>query len=273
MSPRGKSMAVRIFLGLLLAAVLLYGGAHAAIRSPWFRVAVERRLSQMTGMEVRVGSIRTTESLNLRLGDISALEDRAGLEIHVMRVKWALFPLRIRRLIVEDAVLTMAPDEEQHLLPKVVGDQAWTFLGHLTQGLVPVIAPVPEELRTEPQKVAAPSPFGGKIDRIRQIRLVRSMFSIRDASGRERAAAKDLEIERNLEGTGPDEVERWDIQAAVLTVEGMQQTGVEWSALHTAQGWKVTHFATQEVSGWEPAASPEELQEATETYRTLLDSI
>ena len=113
-------------------------GAHAAIRSPWFRVAVERRLSQMTGMEVRVGSIRTTESLNLRLGDISALEDRAGLEIHVMRVKWALFPLRIRRLIVEDAVLTMAPDEEQHLLPKVVGDQAWTFLGHLTQGLVPV---------------------------------------------------------------------------------------------------------------------------------------
>ena len=269
MSPRGKSLAARIFLGVLLAAALLYGAAHAAIRSPWFRVAVERRLSQMTGMEVRVGSIRTTESLNLRLGDISALEDRAGMEIHVMRVKWTLFPLHIRRLIVEDAVLTMAPDQEQHLLPKVVGDQAWAFLGHLTQGLVPMIAPVPEELRTEPRKPAPQPPFGGQIERIRQIRLVRSMFSIRDASGRERASAKDLEIERVLD----DGTERWNIQAAVLTVEGMQQTGVEWSALHTPQGWQVTHFSTQEVSGWEPAASPEELQEATETYRALLDSI
>lgn len=272
MNPRAKSVALRVLLAVLLAAVLLYGGAQAAIHSPWFRVVVERRLSQMTGMEVRVGSIRTTESLNLRLGDISALEDRAGMEIHIMRVKWSLFPLRIRRLSVEDAVLTMAPDEDQHLLPTVVGNQAWTFLGHLTQGLVPLIAPPPEELRTEPRVAPSPSPGRGTIDRIRQFRLVRGMFSIRDASGRERASAKDLEIERVLEGSGDDAVEHWTIEAAVLSVEGMQQTGVEWSAIHDARGWWVKHFTTQEVSGWEPA-SPEAVQEATDTYRALLDSI
>ena len=279
MTPRGKRVAVRLFLGVLLAAVLLYGGAHAAIRSPWFRVAVERRLSQAAGMEVRVGRIRTTESLNLRIGDVSALEDRVGMEIRVLRVKWNLWPARgrrhIRRLVAEDAVLTMAPGKEDgHLLPAFVGDRVWTFLGRLTRDLVPLIAPPPEELRTaEPQDSGAPSPARDGIESLPDFRLIRGVVSLRDASGRERASAKDLEVERILQGSGGTASERWTIQADVLTIEGMQQTGVEWSALHDAQGWKVLHFKTREISGWEPADGGDALQDAAETYRELLDSI
>ena len=196
-------------------------------------------------------------------------------ELRVLRVKWSFWPTHgrphIHLLVAEDAVLTMAPGgEDGQLLPAFVGNRVWTFLGRLTQDLVPVIAAPPDELRTAPE---SPSVAHDAIGAIPDFRLVRGMFSLRDASGRERASAKNLEIERIHEGFGDTAAERWTIQADVLTVEGMQQTGVEWSALQDAQGWKVLHFKTREISGWEPAASPEAIQDATETYRTLLDSI
>lgn len=274
MAPHNRSRAGRLFWGALALAVLFYGGAQATVRSPWFRVAVERRLSKAAGMEVRVGSIRATESLNLRIGGISALEDRAGLEVRVLRVKWSFFAprgfSRIHKISAEDITFTMAPDEEGQLLPSFAGDRVWELVGRLAQDMVPA-APVPD---------AWPSGKGRETVRPRRdgdiphVRLVRGVFSLRDASGRERASARDLELDRRV-GFDADGhlVEHLDVQAAVLTVEGMQLTGVDWAAERTDGGeWNVVRFASDDWSGWTPADA-EGLDAATGMYRELLDSI
>lgn len=264
--------AGRLFWGALAAAALLYGGMQATVRSPWFRVAVEHRLSELAGMEVRVSDIRATESLNLRIGGISALEDRAGMEVRVLRVKWSWFALRgfsrIRKLAAEDVTLTMAPDEEGHLLPAFIGDHAWELLGRLTQDMVPA-APAPEVWPTDngaPRKHR----FGG----IPHVRLLRGVFSLRDASGRERASARDLELDRRIERDADGRcIERLEVQAAVLSVEGMQLTGVDWAAERVEGGeWTVIRFVSDGWSGWAPADA-DGVEAATEMYRGLLDSI
>lgn len=275
----------RILWIAIAAAAILYGIAQAAVRSPWFRVAVERRLSKAAGMEVRVGRIRPTESLNLRLSDITALEDRAGLEVKVIRIKWTFFARRgfsrIRKLIVEDAVLTMAPDAEGRLLPSFAGDRAWELVSGLTQGRLPGPSEQPAagagaaaaEAGSAPARAAGGMhrEFGG----IRDVRLVRGTFSLRDAGGNERAAAKDVDIVRHV-GFGEDgrRVERWEVQAAMLSAEGMQLPHLDWAAEFTEPGgWKVTRFASDGWSDWAPAASPDGIDRTAEQYRELLDSI
>jgi hypothetical protein len=279
----------RIVWIAIAVAALLYGAAQAAIRSPWFRVAVERRLSKATGMEVRVGRIRPTESLNLRISDISVLEDRAGMEVKVLRVKWTFLARRgfsrIRKLIVEDAVLTMAPDDEGNLLPSFVGDRAWELVSGLTQG----------RLQNPPDADAAnghgpggtvpvregdaPARTGGQTSRdfagIRNVRLIRGTFSLRDAGGNERASAKDVEIGRRIDLDAEGRrVERWNVQAAMLSAEGMQLPNLDWSAEFTEEGgWNVTRFASDGWSAWSPAESPDGVERTTEEYRKLLDSI
>lgn len=272
MAPHRRLRFGRLLWGALAAVVLLYGGAQATVRSPWFRVAVEHRLSKAAGMEVRVGDIRATESLNLRIGGISALEDRAGMEVRVLRVKWSFFAprgfFRIRKLVAEDITFTMAPDEEGSLLPAFVGDRAWELVGRLSQNMVPA-APVPDAWPTG--KGTSP---GHRTAGIPHVRLLRGVFSLRDASGRERASARDLELDRRIE-PGPDGrlVERLELQAAVLAVEGMQLTGVDWAAERTDGGdWTVLRFASDDWSGWTPADA-DGVDAATGMYRELLDSI
>ena len=270
MAARTRSAAGRILWGVLLAAVLLYGGVQAGIRSPWFRVAVERRLSKWAGMEVRIGDIRATESLNLRIGRISALDEHAGMEVRVLRVKWSFFAprglSRIHKLSAEDVTLTMAPDDEGRLLPAFVGDRAWALLGRLTQGMVPAV-PVPGDL---PGAGPGPAP---RIGGIPHVRIVRGVFSLRDASGRERASARDLELDRRV-GRDADgrPVEHLDVQAAVLTVEGMQLTGVDWAAERTeGSDWTVLRFSSDDWSGWAPADAST-LEATAGEYRELFDS-
>lgn len=275
MAARTRSPAGRIVWGLLLAAALLYGGAQAGIRSPWFRVAVERRLSKLAGMEVRIGDIRATESLNLRIGRISALDERAGMEVRVLRVKWSFAAprglSRIHKLSAEDVTLTMAPDDEGRLLPAFAGDRAWALLGRLTQGMVPAVPVAESDVwpAGPPAGGGAPHPIGG----IPHVRIVRGVFSLRDASGRERASARDLELDHRVERDAEGRLlERLDVQAAVLTVEGMQLTGVDWAA-ERAEGadWTVLRFSSDDWSGWAPADASA-LESAAGEYRELFDS-
>ncbi len=273
MAARTRSAAGRIVWGILLAAALLYGGAQAGIRSPWFRVAVEHRLSKLAGMEVRIGDIRATESLNLRIGRVSALDERAGMEVRVLRVKWSFFAprglSRIHKLSAEDVTLTMAPDDDGRLMPAFVGDHAWELIGRLTRDMVPA-APVPDAWPGGKDAVEeTPSGIGG----ILHMRIVRGVFSLRDASGRERASARDISIDRIVERDADGHpVERLEVQADVLTVEGMQLTGVDWAAERTdGSDWTVLRFTSDDWSGWTPADA-EALDAATGEYRALLDS-
>ena len=47
-----------------LAVLLIYGALQVLVRTDFFRARVEAELSRLTGMEMRVGRIRATESLN-----------------------------------------------------------------------------------------------------------------------------------------------------------------------------------------------------------------
>lgn len=274
----------RILWIAIAVAAVLYGVAQAGLRSPWFRVAVERRLSNAAGMEVRVGRIRPTESLNLRISDISVLEDRAGMEVKVLRVKWTFFARRgfsrVRKIIVEDAVLTMAPDEQGELLPAFVGERTWELVSSLTQGRLQNAAETPGE--NEGTGFAVPADGGkdgGRLYRefggIRNVRLLRGTFSLRDSNGNERASAKDVDISRKIDfGADGRKVEHWDVQAAMLSAEGMQLPNLDWTADFTeAGGWNITRFSSDGWSDWGPAPSQEEMERTTEKYRELFDSI
>lgn len=268
--------AIRIAIAV---AAVLYGGAQAGIRSPWFRVAVERRLSNLAGMEVRVGRIRPTESLNLRISDVSSLENNAGMEVRVLRVKWSFFAprgfFRVRKLVAEDAVLTMSPDAAGNMQPAFAGDRAWEMVGHLSRGLEPDIQRTADLPGGGENAGGTPPGIGRGFASMPDFRLLRCVFSLRDANGRERVSAKDVEINRTvgLDADGRPE-EHWEVQAAVLSVEGMQLTGIDWVADRTADGeWKVSRFASSDWSGWTAAGEGGDVEDATEKYRALLDSI
>lgn len=258
MASAGKPVWRAIWIAVAAAAIL-YGGAQAGIRSPWFRVAVERRLSEAAGMEVRVGRIRPTESLNLRIGDISALEDRAGMEVKVLRVKWSFLASRtgshIRKLVAEDAVLTIAPDAEGNLLPAFAGNRALELVAQWTRSWPP---DGPERGIGQVVMDADGGRMHGEIGTIGHVRLLRCAFSLRDASGRERAGGKDFEIDRFVEVDDLGRsAERWEVQAAVFASEGRQLTGLDWAAGYTGEsGWEISRFS---ADSWSDGTSPEGL--------------
>jgi hypothetical protein len=268
-------------LGTITAAAVLYGGAQAGIRSEWFRKAVEQHLSGATGMEVRVGEIRPTESLNLCIRNIRAQAAHASLEAMVMRVKWSFIAprglSRIRKLVVEDAVLTVvAPDGEAPLLPPTIaGGHAQELVSYLTHGRL--------------QDIAAGSggrpPDGKTADEIRRphrqdggighVRLVRGAFSLRDADGRERSSANGVEIDRTITfGRDGLRMEHWKVGAAMLASGGMRLSGLDWVAECTGDGpWNVVRFVSDDWADCSSSAPAEDIERATEQYRALLDAI
>lgn len=254
----------------LLAVVVLYGLAQLWVRSPWFRVTVERSLSRVAGMEVRTGRIRATESLNLKIRDVIGMAENAGLEAKILRIRWKLLPGRegthIESIRAEDVVLTMAPDEDGVMQPAFIGQGLWGWLARLEGGLL--------ERGISAEGVVPPGDGGEETDEafgwnmrgeIPYIRITRGLFSLRDASGRERAAAQDVGLERTVENG----LEQWDFRAAVVSVEGVQLTGVHWAAEVSNGVWRVTAMEADGWSGW--VSHPENTEAAAAQYRDLFD--
>jgi len=81
------------------------------------------------GLEMRVGRIRATESLNLKIRDIISVSDVAGIEVRVARLRWRWFRPEgvsmLESLRVQGLSITIAPDENGVLQP--------AFLGSLSQ--------------------------------------------------------------------------------------------------------------------------------------------
>lgn len=275
--PRAGKLTGWVLLGAIAAVAVLYGAAQAGIRSPWFRKAVERRLSRATGMEVHVGRIRPTESLNLRIGNVWALGDGVGVEARVLRVKWSFFAprglSRVRKVIVEDAALTVVvPDGGE--VPTITGGGAQELVSHLVQGRLRDVV-VPPRGGEPAGKVEASSKPHRQNGGIGHVRLVRGTFSLRDANGRERSAASGVGFDRTI-AFDPDgrRVERWNVVATTLSAGGMQLTSIDWEAECTGDGpWNVVRFVSDGWSDSAPSASPDDIERATEQYRALLDSI
>lgn len=138
-----------------LAVALAYGALQVLVRTDVFRSQVEEELSRLAGMEVRIGRMRATESLNLKIRDAIGISDVAGIEARVARVRWRLFRPRgtpmLESVRVDGLALTIAPDESGVLQP--------AFLGQLTQNVFAWTGlPAPVERPGAPETAAAPAP-------------------------------------------------------------------------------------------------------------------
>lgn len=125
------------FWKLALVLALAYGALQILVRTDVFRAQVEDELSRLAGMEVRIGRMRATETLNLKIRDTIGISDVAGIEARVARVRWRLFRPRGAPMLdsvrVDGLALTIAPDETGAVQPAFMAPLsrsvfAWTGL-------------------------------------------------------------------------------------------------------------------------------------------------
>lgn len=139
-------------LGVLLA----YGALQILVRTDFFRARVEAELSRLAGMEIRVGRIRATPSLNLRLRDVIGVSEVAGIEARLTRLRWRIFRPRgepmLESIRIDGLALTIAPDAAGVLQPPFLG--AWSKKVFEWTGV-----PVPEAVASAqiPGRAAAPA--------------------------------------------------------------------------------------------------------------------
>lgn len=127
----------------VLAFLLVYGALQVLVRTDFFRSQVEAELSRLAGMEIRVGRIRATESLNVRLRNTIGVSEVAGIEVRTSRIRWRLFRPRgepmLESVRVDGLALTLAPDGDGTLQP--------AFLGKLSKKMLEWAGvPLPEGL-------------------------------------------------------------------------------------------------------------------------------
>lgn len=201
------------FVGkLVLAVALLYGALQVLVRTDLFRAQVEKKLSRLTGMDMRVGRIRATESLNLRIRDAIGVSDVAGIEARLARIRWSLFRPRgepmLESLRVDGLSLTIAPDETGAIQP--------AFLGRLPQNVF------------EWAGLPVPSDWAGK-------------GKPAPATAEKTAAARPLETWIRGPLVFRDVSVRWqDAQGNVkATVTGLD---VAWASMTTPKGRRVSHL-------------------------------
>ena len=82
-----------------LSLLLLYGLAQVGVRTEWFRQKIEKEFSRIAGVDVRVGHVRGTESLNLKIRDVISMSEEGGFDLRVVRIRWRLFRGRGEPLI------------------------------------------------------------------------------------------------------------------------------------------------------------------------------
>lgn len=135
-----------------LGVALVYGALQILVRTDLFRARVEAELSRLVGMEMRVGRIRATESLNLRFRDVIGVSEIAGIEARLTRLRWRIFRPRgepmLESIRMDGLALTIAPDENGVLQPPFLG--VWSKKVFEWTGV-----PVPEPV------AAAKTPGGG----------------------------------------------------------------------------------------------------------------
>ena len=181
-----------------LAVALVYGALQVLVRMDFFRSQVERELSQLAGMEMRIGRIRATESLNLRIRDAIGVSSVAGIEARIARIRWRFFRPRgepmLQSVRVDGLALTIAPDETGAIQP--------AFLGRLSKNVFEWTGmPVPQELAGAEDKPsgsakAGEDAVGRPLESWIRGPLVFQGISVRwqDAQGNLRASVSDMDV-------------------------------------------------------------------------------
>ena len=258
---------------LVLVLALVYGGLQILVRTDVFRAQVEDELSRLAGMEVRIGRMRATESLNLKIRDTIGISDVAGIEARVARVRWRLFRPRSAPMLdsvrVDGLALTIAPDATGAIQPAFMEPLsrsvfAWTGL---TAPKELAAAKAPADAAAPARKTGAPRALedwlGGP--------LVLQDVSVRwqDAQGRLLASVSGLDVVWTpLVTPRGRRVSHLDLRAAeIQVVNGPRIADLRLEMVAVEEQRFLVNLQAADWGGVEPPPSP-----AAEA-RELLDAM
>ncbi len=258
---------------LVLVLALVYGALQILVRTDVFRAQVEDELSRLAGMEVRIGRMRATESLNLKIRDTIGISDVAGIEARVARVRWRLFRPRSAPMLdsvrVDGLALTIAPDATGAIQPAFMEPLsrsvfAWTGL---TAPKELAAAKAPADAAAPARKTGAPRALedwlGGP--------LVLQDVSVRwqDAQGRLLASVSGLDVVWTpLVTPRGRRVSHLDLRAAeIQVVNGPRIADLRLEMVAVEEQRFLVNLQAADWGGVEPPPSP-----AAEA-RELLDAM
>ncbi len=260
-----------------LVVLLFYGALQLWVRTDSFRSRVEKELSSVTGLEMRVGRIRATESLNLKIRDIISVSDVAGIEVRVARLRWRWFRPKgvsmLESLRVQGLAITIAPDENGVLQP--------AFLGSLSQQVfdwtgISLPAPSPERTEgvattTEEKPVEEGVDVSSAFASLGVGPLSFRDVSIRwqDAEGRPVASISGLDATRmSMELSNGEQVAHVDCTVREVAVaNGPRISGLHLEWLEADGRWFLMDLNAEDWGG-----TPRPKSEVEE-YRELLDAM
>lgn len=253
---------------LALALLLVYGALQLFVRTSFFRSRVEAELSRLTGMEMRAGRIRATESLNLRIRDVISVSKDAGLEARIVRIRWRLFRPKgvsmLESVRVDGLAVTFAPDAEGVVQPAFLGRVSRMVLDSVGASLPDAAGAVkPPDADPPAADEDAPEGMGGPVE----IRWASARWQ--DAAGNLLASVSNLEliwVAMALPNGG--RVSHLDCRAAeVKVVNGPRITGLHVELLDAGDR---QFLVTLDASDWGGARKP---RAAEVEYRELLDAM
>ncbi|MBR6022561.1 MAG: hypothetical protein IK066_09125 [Kiritimatiellae bacterium] len=201
--------ALLLVLGLLL---LLYGAAQLVARSNFFRESLQRRLSAVSGLPLRIdGRVRATEDLNLKIRNVIGVQGAAGLSVDTLRIRWTLFPppgaSPVSRVWLEGLRLTFSVAPDGTVSPDFLGALAHraatlTGLRDAVPGLPDLPpAPLPNPTPSAPPTPSAAPPAYGDADNpwslVPLVRVQNASLHWRDASSNEIAFATGVDFTWN----------------------------------------------------------------------------
>lgn len=272
--PRPVSGGWRVLWSLLwrlaLAALLVYGVLQLFVRTNYFRLRVEAELSRMTGMEMRVGRIRATESLNLKLRDVISVSKDAGLEARTVRIRWRWFRPEgvsmLESLRIDGLSLTFAPDEKGVIQPAFLGRMSRMILDSSGAGLEDIQREAALPAKTDKPDVdsANASPWmSGPVE----IRWASARWQ--DAAGNMLASASNLELAwMSMALPNGGQVSHVDCRAGeVKLANGARITGLHVELIDAGDRQFLVNLDASDWGTTPPPRSPE-----TE-FREMMDAM
>lgn len=248
-----------------LAALLAYGALHLLVRTDFFRARVEAELSRLAGMEMRVGRIRATESLNLKLRDVISVSKDAGFEVRTLRIRWRLFRPRhasmLESLRMEGLALTFAPDAEGALQP--------AFLGRVSRMLLEAAGAESPGGRTESAASAAAGEAGGAARFAGPVEVRWASVRWQDAGGNLQASISNMELAwLSLALPNGRQIAHVDLRAAeVKLATGLRIMGLHVELLDAGER---QFLVALDAADWGTARRPRAVELE---YRELLDAM
>ncbi len=272
-----KTHRLAVFLGslvwkALLLLIVLYAAMHLGVRTEWFRARVERELSALTGMEMRVGRIRATESLNLKIRDVISLTQDAGLELRLVRVRWRLLRPRnapiIESIRVDGWAATLAPDADGRMQPAGLGRLPGQILGWAGLQL-PGISDEAPPADAEKDAKAPPPRRPLAWFAIGNLEMRWGSVRIQDANGQALAILSGLDVLRTTmilpEG---DRITHYEFRAGLVQVDqGPRIAGLQVELIDTGDRQFVS---TLQATDWGAAPRPPNTED---DVRALLDAM